>query len=334
MFALTEEDVKIHYRSKIGEGNFCSVYPVHIRNEKKKFDEELPPFALKQLNYDIRTHPNPNVIMAAYADLSNEACIMKELQHDNILPILGMSQQRKISKDDLFIIMEKLESTLDSKLNVWAKDIGPFRQVISKEDVMIRINKVALAIGQGLQYIHSQNYLFRDLKPANIGFTKDGSVKIFDFGLAVLISPSSRKRTVKGKLGTLRYMAPEVRRGEGYSYPIDVYAYAILLWQIITTRVPFEEDIPTINFVAPKSNLSDDKRPNLKYVKSKELSELLESNWKTNPEERLTMDELVPKLQCIGRQLYISCEEDAKTKHGCNHSFFYGYTARKECDTY
>jgi len=334
MFALTEEDVKIHYRNKLGEGNFCSVYPVHIRNEKGQYNEELPPFALKQLNDEIKSHPNPNVIMAAYADLANEACIMKELQHDHILPILGMSQQRNIAKNDLFIIVEKLESTLDSKLNEWTKDLGPFRQVIPKLDVMIRMNKVALAIAQGLQYIHSQNYLFRDLKPANIGFARDGSVKIFDFGLAVRIPRSSRKDIVKGKFGTLRYMAPETRRGKGYSYPIDVYAYAILLWQIITTRVPFEEDIPITNFVAPKNNISDSKRPNLKYVKSKELSELLESSWKTNPDERITMAELVPKLQCIGRQMYMSCEEDTKKKKESNLSIFYGYRVAKECDTY
>jgi len=325
MFALTEEDVKIHYRNKLGEGSFCSVYPVHIRNEKKQFDEKLSPFALKQLNYDIITHPNPNVIMAACDDLAHEACIMKELQHHHILPILGMSQQRNIAKDDLFIIVEKLESTLDLKLNEWAKDLGPFRQVISKEDVMMHINKVALAIGQGLQYIHSQNYLFRDLKPANIGFDRSGSVKIFDFGLAVHIPPYSGKDIVKGKFGTLRYMAPETRRGEGYSYPIDVYAYAILLWQIITTRVPFEEDIPTSNFFAPTDNLSDDKRPNLKYVEAKELSELLESSWKTNPEERLTLDKLVPKLQCICREMYMSYEEEKKKKEQSRRIFYFTF---------
>jgi serine/threonine protein kinase len=181
MFALTDEDVKIDYRDKLGEGNFCSVYPVHIRNKENQFNEELPPFALKQLNYDIITHPNPNIIKAACDDLANEARIMKELQHDHILPILGMSQQRDIGKDTLFIIVEKLESTLDSKLNEWAKDLGIFRQIISKEDVITRINNVALTIGQGLQYMHSQNCLFRDLKPANIGFDQSGSVKIFDW---------------------------------------------------------------------------------------------------------------------------------------------------------
>ena len=240
---------------------------------------------------------------------------MKELQHHHILPILGMSQHQQegdnIARDSLFIIVDKLESTLDSKLDEWAKTLGYFRKITSKEPVMIRINEVALAIGQALQYIHSQHYAFRDLKPSNIGFDQSGSVKIFDFGLAVRI-PTSGKG-VKGKVGTLRYMAPETRRGKRYSYPVDVYAYAILLWQIITARVPFEEDIPMSTIVSTK-DMSYDKRPDLKYIESKKLSELLKSSWKTNPEERLTLDELMPELQQIGIQMRLSCTDSKKKK--------------------
>ena len=313
MFALTQEDVKIQYRNKLGGGAFCNVYPVHIRDRKNnRFNEELPPFALKELNCDILSHPNPNVTKAAYNDLAHEARIMKKLQHDHILPILGMSQRGdNIARESFFIVIEKLESTLDSKLDKWAKTLGYFRKIIPKETVMIRINEVALAIGQAIQYIHSQNYVFRDLKPSNIGFDRSGSVKIFDFGLAVRIPTSSGKDTVKGTVGTLRYMAPEIRRGQRYSYPVDVYAYAILLWQIITARVPFKDDIP-MSGIMPTENISNDKRPDLKYVESEELRELLESSWKTSPEERLTQDDLVMELQRIDRQMQLSCSDSKK----------------------
>jgi len=315
MFALTEEDVKIQYRNKLGEGTFCNVYPVHIRNKKNnRFNEELPPFALKQLNFDILSHPNPKVTKAAYDDLAHEARIMKELQHDHVLPILGMSQQGdNIARESLFIIVEKLESTLDSKLDKWTKTLGHFRKITPKETVMIRINEVALGIGQALQYIHSQHYVFRDLKPSNIGFDRSGAVKIFDFGLAVRIPTSSGKGTVNGKVGTLRYMAPEIRGGEHYSYSVDVYAYAILLWQIITARVPFKEDIP-MSIMTPTEDFSKDKRPDLKYVESNKLKELLESSWKTIPEERLTQDELMLELQRISRQTQLSYRDCKKKK--------------------
>jgi len=322
MFALTEEDILIQYRNQLGQGAFCNVYPVHIRNGKtKSFNKELPPFALKEIQHDIIKNPNPRVYKEAYEDLAKEAQIMRSLQHDNILPIMGMSRQTydedNIMKESLFIIVEKLESTLDSKLDKWANVLGLFRQITPKAKVMSRIKTVALEIGLGLQYIHSQHYLFRDLKPANIGFDRSGRVKIFDFGLAVHIPPSSAKgsdaRKVKGRVGTVRYMAPEVKRGDLYSYPIDVYAYAILLWQIITSRTPFEEEIPESDMFGPPQDLPDDKRPNLKYVESKELVVLLESSWKTNPEARWTLDKMLIELQIIGARMQ-SRSADRKKK--------------------
>jgi len=321
MYALTEEDVKIQYRKKLGEGAFCNVYPVHIRNgESKCFDEELPPFALKELNYDIVTHENPKVTKAAYDDLLNEANIMKELQHEHILPILGMSKQSQegnVAKDGLFVILEMLDSTLDSKLDKWAKvrnSFRPSKNITPKETVMIRINEIALGIGLGLQHIHSKQYIFRDLKPANIGFDGSGSVKIFDFGLAIRVPKDSGENAIKGKIGTLRYMAPEMRKGERYSYPVDVYSYAILLWQIITTRVPFEKEIPALSMFAPDENFDYENRPNLKYVESNELKELLNSSWKTRPKERLTLDVILPKLQQIARQMNLKSDGNKKMK--------------------
>jgi serine/threonine protein kinase len=95
--------------------------------------------------------------------------------------------------------------------------------------------------------------------------------------LAVRVPTSSGEDTVKGRVGTIRYMAPETRRGERYSYPSDTYAFAILLWQIITARIPFKDNIPTSGFT-PSKDLSDDKRPKLKYVESQELRELLRAS--------------------------------------------------------
>jgi len=321
MFALTEDDLKIQYRKRLGEGAFCTVYPVHIRNgESKCFDEELPPFALKQLNYDIVTHENPQVAKAAYDDLQNEANIMKELQHEHILPILGMSKQSEgvnIAKDGLFIIIEMLDSTLDSKLEKWAKVRSSFRNsknITPNETVMIRINEIALGIGRGLQYMHSINYIFRDLKPANIGFDGSGSVKIFDFGLAISIPKASSNNTIKGMAGTMRYMAPEMRKREQYSYPVDVYSFAILLWQIVTTRVPFEKEIPASSMFAPDENFDYDNRPNLKYVESNELKELLDLSWKTSPKERISFDVILPELQRIARLMSLKKDGDRKMK--------------------
>ena len=69
------------------------------------------------------------------------------------------------------------------------------------------------------------------------GFTSDGTVKLFDFGLCATIK-AQREKTEQYKLtgntGTLRYMAPEVVMGRSYNQSVDVYSFSILIWQIVT----------------------------------------------------------------------------------------------------
>lgn len=112
----------------------------------------------------------------------------------------------------------------------------------------------ALRIGHSLAtalcYLHttfspSAVILHRDLKPDNIGFDADHTLKLFDFGLAAVIrsspSSSSSSETFKmtGNTGTLRYMAPEVVLNRAYNASVDVYSFSILLWQVVSHKVPF-----------------------------------------------------------------------------------------------
>ena len=92
-------------------------------------------------------------------------------------------------------------------------------------------------IGSGVAYLHSQGIVHRDLKPANI-FDDEGVVKIGDYGLSKLISASRRSGQTES-VGTFHYMAPEIGRGV-YGKGIDIYALGIMLYEMLTGRVPFE----------------------------------------------------------------------------------------------
>ena len=213
-------------------------------------------------------------------------------------------------KKDFFIVTEKLEGTLESKLQKWKKNIGFFRQITPKDAVGLRVNHVALHIASALVYLHARNIIYRDLKPGNVGFDQSGNIKIFDFGLAVKVPEG---KLVKGQAGTIRYMAPEMRckngetKGKPYTFPVDVYSFAILLWEIITSRIPFEEDIPTSSFMEPKE-LPRDKRPDLNYVESKALRNLLEACWATEPDNRWDFVQIVPELKTIGSEIFLSSD--------------------------
>jgi TM2 domain-containing membrane protein YozV len=97
-------------------------------------------------------------------------------------------------------------------------------------------------IAKGLSYLHDCGIVHRDLKPANI-FYENGSVKIGDYGLSKAINADHHQsQTVT--VGTVHYMAPEVGAGR-YDRSIDIYAMGVVLYEMLTGRVPFKGDTPS-----------------------------------------------------------------------------------------
>ena len=90
---------------------------------------------------------------------------------------------------------------------------------------------------EGVAYLHDHGIVHRDLKPANL-FMEEGIVKIGDYGLAKLITPSQGTEHSES-IGTCHYMAPEIASGK-YHKPIDIYAIGVILFEMLTGRVPFD----------------------------------------------------------------------------------------------
>lgn len=108
----------------------------------------------------------------------------------------------------------------------------------------------------GVAYLHDHGIVHRDLKPANL-FMEDGVVKIGDYGLAKLMAAGAGGGAHSESIGTCHYMAPEIGSGR-YNTPIDVYAVGVILYEMLTGRVPFEGE--TVNEVLMKHLTS---RPDL-----------------------------------------------------------------------
>ncbi|MEX0713236.1 MAG: serine/threonine-protein kinase, partial [Pirellulales bacterium] len=92
-------------------------------------------------------------------------------------------------------------------------------------------------ICEGVSHLHTHGIVHRDLKPGNV-FTEDGSIKVGDYGLAKFMSVSRRSGQTES-VGTVHYMAPELSQGR-YGKEIDLYAVGIMLYEMLTGRVPFE----------------------------------------------------------------------------------------------
>ncbi len=94
-----------------------------------------------------------------------------------------------------------------------------------------------LALARAVAYLHDHGIVHRDLKPANV-FLENGMVKIGDYGLSKSISTSQRTAQTQS-VGTVHYMAPEISTGN-YNKQIDTYAAGVILYELVTGRVPFD----------------------------------------------------------------------------------------------
>jgi len=174
------------------------------------------------------------------ARFQQEARALGLLNHPNLVTVYDFGT----FEDSFYIVLELLEGmTLRARLRV--EPIPPKRAV-----------NQALQIARGMAAAHDRGIIHRDLKPENVFLCKDGRLKILDFGLARMTpqldaigageeSPTLVGMTLPGSvLGTVGYMAPEQLRAEVADARTDVFAFGVILFEMITGRQPFVGTTP------------------------------------------------------------------------------------------
>jgi len=156
----------------------------------------------------------------------HEAQAASALEHNNICNIHEIDE---MDDGQMFIAMACYDGeTLKKKIGG-----GPLKL----EDAI----DISLQISEGLSKAHEKEIVHRDLKPANVMLTKDGVVKILDFGLAKLRGQTKLTK-VGTTLGTAPYMSPEQARGEEVDNRTDVFSLGVLLYEMLTGQLPFKGD--------------------------------------------------------------------------------------------
>jgi eukaryotic-like serine/threonine-protein kinase len=147
-------------------------------------------------------------------DLLNEARMMARLSHQNVLPVYEVG----LADGALFLVMEHIDGT---NLGAWLAVPRPLGTIID----------VFLQAARGLAAAHAHGIVHRDVKPANILVGRDGRVRVADFGLSRLSAHSLATAMVRidDGLGTPRYMAPELWRGDTATPKSDVYALCVAM---------------------------------------------------------------------------------------------------------
>ena len=92
-----------------------------------------------------------------------------------------------------------------------------------------------------VEYLHSKNIVYRDLKPENAVVNKKGYLTMIDMGTAKVLNEETGYRTFT-IIGTPHYMAPEVVEGKGYSFSVDIWALGIMLYEMVCGKLPYGEN--------------------------------------------------------------------------------------------
>lgn len=160
-----------------------------------------------------------------------EAQTLETLRHPHIVPVLRHGRDDKSGL--LYMIMPYMAG-------------GTLENVLAQASAGLPPHAVASILAQladALDYAHAAGVIHRDVKPANVLLDAQGEVALSDFSVARHVQDARATQTTAGKvLGTFRYMSPEQARGERVSAAADQYSLAVLAYQLITGRVPFDAD--------------------------------------------------------------------------------------------
>ncbi|CAA3018295.1 serine threonine- kinase HT1 [Olea europaea subsp. europaea] len=258
--------------SKIGEGAHGKVY-------QGKYGDRI--VAIKVLNCGNTSEER--------AMLENrfirEVMMMSRVKHENLVKFIGAC------KDPLMVIVTELLPGMS--LRKYLSSVRP------KQLEMHVVLNFALDIARAMDCLHANGIIHRDLKPDNLLLTANHkSVKLADFGLA-------REETVTemmtAETGTYRWMAPELystvtlRQGEKkhYNNKVDVYSFGIVLWELLTNRMPFEG---MSNLQAAYAAAFKQERPNLSEDIPTDLAFIIQSCWVEDPNMRPSFSQIVRML--------------------------------------
>ena len=197
--------------SVVGSGGMSDVY-------KAKCHKLNRYVAIKVLKKEFNTDKS------FIAKFRAEAQSAAGLSHPNIVSIYDVGEDNGL----YYIVMELVEGIT---LKAYIEKKG---RLEAKEAV-----SVAIQVAQGIRAAHAHHIIHRDIKPQNIIISKDGKVKVTDFGIARVSSADTIKSNA---MGSVHYISPEQARGGYVDERSDIYSLGISLYEMITGRVPFESD--------------------------------------------------------------------------------------------
>lgn len=156
-----------------------------------------------------------------------EAQAVARLSHPNIVSIYDVGQEQ----DLYYLVMEYIEGKT-------LKEIIQEKGRLEPQEAV----EYALQLCDALQHAHESNIIHRDIKPQNILITGRGQAKVTDFGIAKAVTNATMTYSGSSIIGTVQYISPEQAKGDMATVHTDIYSAGIVLYEMLTGRLPFEGD--------------------------------------------------------------------------------------------
>ncbi|GAA2316006.1 Stk1 family PASTA domain-containing Ser/Thr kinase [Streptomyces kunmingensis] len=205
----------------LGRGGMAEVYLAH--------DSRLGrTVAVKTLRVDLARDPS------FQARFRREAQSAASLNHPAIVAVYDTGEDYVDQVSIPYIVMEYVDGSTLRELLHSGRKLLPERAM-----------EMTVGILQALEYSHRAGIVHRDIKPANVMLTRNGQVKVMDFGIARAMGDSGMTMTqTAAVIGTAQYLSPEQAKGEQVDARSDLYSTGCLLYELLTVRPPFVGDSP------------------------------------------------------------------------------------------
>lgn len=214
--------------------------------------------------------------------------ILSELDHPSLLKLVGCSKIHSENITQSVIITEYFSNGTLSDM-IQSEKLGHPHPGWNNTKKLIAVYGIA----SGLQYMHSHNILHRDIKPSKVLMDDSLYPKIRGFNLIVKCDDKASQKDIKS---TPEYMAPEIIMMEPSSKPMDVYSFAMTVYEIMNLQRPFEE-IKNPNVIKILQKVGSGEMPKINNTTPKAFQKLIERCWAKDPEERPTFKEIVNLLK-------------------------------------
>ncbi|NLC77417.1 MAG: Stk1 family PASTA domain-containing Ser/Thr kinase [Clostridia bacterium] len=217
-----------------------------------------------------------------------EAQAVARLSHPNIVSIYDVGQEQ----DLYYLVMEYIEGKT-------LKEIIQEKGRLEPQEAV----EYALQLCDALQHAHESNIIHRDIKPQNILITGRGQAKVTDFGIAKAVTNATMTYSGSSIIGTVQYISPEQAKGDMATVHTDIYSAGIVLYEMLTGRLPFEGDtaigiaIKHIQAECPlPSTLVPDFPPELELVITKAMAKRPQERFASANDMKRALEQAMDRL--------------------------------------